>query len=143
MTNSSIVSSFNEKASGEARPESPKANPPPPFSIRFTYEERRILRRECSDRPWSEFIRERVFGDEFSERQRGRKDMATQQAIAQALGKLGQSRLAANMNQIAKAANTGTLPVTPELTRELEEACQEVRLLREALISALGVKVHW
>lgn len=115
---------------------------PPPFSIRFTNKERVILDREAKGKPWAEYIRERLFGN-ASMRQRGRPDRANHAALAKLLGELGKSRLASNMNQIAKAANQGTLPVTPDLQDELKEACADIRMMRDALISSLGIKVEW
>jgi len=44
------------------------------------------------------------------------------------------------MNQIAKAANTGTLDTGPELAQDLREACVAIADMREILIEALGVK---
>lgn len=40
--------------------------------------------------------------------------------LALLLSELGQSRLASNINQLAKAANMGTLDITPEIEREIE-----------------------
>ena len=114
----------------------------PPFSIRFTFKERQILNREAKGKPWAEHIRQRLFGD-ASMRQRGRRDEANHAALGKLLGELGKSRLASNMNQIAKAANQGTLPVTPDLQDELKEACADIRMMRDALISSLGIKVEW
>jgi len=115
---------------------------PPPFSIRFTHKERQILDRGANGKPWADYIRERLFED-VSMRQRGRKDTIHHAAIGKLLGELGKSRLASNLNQIAKAANQGTLPVTPELQKDLKEACADIRMMRDALISALGIKVEW
>lgn len=56
------------------------------------------------------------------------------------LGGLGQSRLASNVNQLAKAANMGALPVSPEVEAELLESCAAIREMREALVKALGVR---
>ena len=56
------------------------------------------------------------------------------------LAELGQSRLASNMNQIARAANMGVLDVSAELTQDLEEASRSIAEMREMLIAALGLK---
>ncbi len=58
--------------------------------------------------------------------------------LAQLLGALGKSRLASNLNQIAKAANIGALPVTEELEAELHTACAEIGEMRDTLMTALG-----
>ncbi|MDQ3187053.1 MAG: hypothetical protein M3Q16_11485, partial [Pseudomonadota bacterium] len=59
--------------------------------------------------------------------------------LALVLGELGRSRLASNINQLAKAANMGALDVTPEIEREIEQACAEIQAMRALLITALGV----
>ena len=53
------------------------------------------------------------------------------------LAELGKSRLASNLNQLAKAANTGSLPVSPETEQALVQACEDVRRMRHALPAAL------
>jgi len=138
-----LSGAFNGYSSGRRSAPQISAKPPPPYSIRFTEKERIILDREAKGRSWAEFIRERVFANHITLRQRGRKDKINSTAIGKALGALGSSRLASNMNQIAKAVNIGTLPVTLELEADLKEACEDIKLMREALISALGIKVEW
>jgi hypothetical protein len=51
---------------------------------------------------------------------------------------LGESRLANNLNQLAKSANTGSLPVTPETEKALREASAEIHQMRAMLMRALG-----
>ena len=122
-----------------------KKKRPAPFSMRFTDEERAKLDRDAGNRSWASYIRERLFGNEAVPRRSGQrkiqKPTVDNEAVARALGELGRSRLASNMNQIAKAANMGLLPVTPELAQELNQACDDIRLIRRALIAAAGLKV--
>jgi hypothetical protein len=54
------------------------------------------------------------------------------------LGALGRSRLSSNLNQLAKAVNTGSLPVTPETEADLRQACRDVAEIRADLLRALG-----
>ena len=112
---------------------------PPPFSIRFTFEERARLDVERGNRPLSAYIRERLFGDDAAPRKRrGNSPVKDTEALGRVLGALGQSRLSSNLNQLAKAVNTGSLPVTPETEADLKEACREVADLRADLLRALG-----
>jgi len=60
------------------------------------------------------------------------------EALGRVMGALGASRLSSNLNQLAKAVNTGSLPVTPETEEELREACREIAELRADLLKALG-----
>lgn len=117
---------------------------PAPFSIRFSDEERAILKREASGLSWSAYIRSKLFADNPTFAQRLTRKRRTPDVdhamIAQILGELGKSRLSSNLNQIAKAANIGALPVTPELESEIEDACAAIKDMRHILVKALGVK---
>ncbi len=64
--------------------------------------------------------------------------MKDDQALAKLLGELGASRLANNLNQLAKAANTGSLPITLE-TENVIYAARDVERIRKQLIAALGL----
>ena len=48
------------------------------------------------------------------------------------------NKYAKNLNQLAKAVNTGSLPVTPETEADLKEACRDVAAMRADLMRALG-----
>jgi hypothetical protein len=115
-----------------------KAKPLHPFSIRLTQEERERLEAEAKGKPLSVYIRERLLGDGTAPRKLRRKPAADQAGLAKVLGALGQSRLANNLNQIAKAAHIGVIVLTPALIDDLEQACRDIRIMRDALLSALG-----
>ncbi|UWQ25372.1 hypothetical protein K3553_02575 [Leisingera aquaemixtae] len=133
MTNSRH--NFNEIA----KPETDKPKYPPPFSLRLTYEERARLDAERGDKSVGAYIRERLFGNDAAPRKkRGNSPNLDKEALGRLAGALGQSRLSSNLNQLAKAVNTGSLPVTPETEAELQGACREVSEMRAALLVALG-----
>ncbi len=128
---------------------SKRSKHPPPFSIRFNEEERAYLDKQAGSQPLAAYIRQVLFeGADFSKKNLRRPKQKLGQpsvdhrVLAEALGNLGQSRLASNMNQIAKAANVGALPVTQDLERELHEACSVIRNMRHLLIEALGIKAE-
>lgn len=122
------------KAAGETPPKSP-----PPFSLRLTAAERARLESEAAGKALGAYIRERLFGGDATPRQRrGSPPVKDHEALGRVLGALGQSRLSSNLNQLAKAVNTGSLPVTPETEAEMKEACREVSALRDELLRALG-----
>ena len=143
MSGSSLNKSFSQAATLATKPKAP-----PPFSIRFTDAERARLDRDAGMLSLAVYIRLKLFaGDELppTKRKPTRKKYAPSAELAvlgQMLGRLGQSRLSTNLNQIARAASKGALPVTPELEQELIEACAAIREMRENLIKALGVKVQ-
>lgn len=127
---------FNRIAS-----QKPAANKkyPPPFSLRLTYKERARLERDAAGRPLGAYIRERLFGDGVSPRRKGgNRPVQDQEALGRVLGALGGSRLSSNLNQLAKAVNTGSLPVTPETEADLQQACRDVTAMREELLRALA-----
>ena len=125
MTNSRHK--FNEIA----KPEAKKADYPPPFSLRLTYEERARLDAERGDQSLGGYIRERLFGDDAAPRKkRGNSPVQDKEALGRMAGALGQSRLSQNLNQLARAVNTGSLPVTPETEADLKEACRKVSAIR-------------
>ena len=115
-----------------------KHKPQHPFSIRLTQEERERLELEAKGKPLSVYIRERLLGDGMSPRKLRRKSAPDQALLAKVLGMLGQSRLANNLNQIAKAAHIGVIVLTPALIDDLEQACRDIRMMRDALLTALG-----
>ena len=141
MTRPSTQHAFSNASAGDTAEKKPKY--PPPFSIRLTWEERAYLERVCGSTPWSTYIRKVALSEAETPRKRQTRQPKTDDAaLSRALGALGKSRLASNLNQIAKAANRGTLPVTPELMEELNAACAEFRALRSDIIEALGLKVR-
>lgn len=112
---------------------------PAPFSIRFTFEERAKLEKAAAGMPLGAYIRQKLFDGELTPRRvRGQKPVKDHAKLARVLGALGQSRLSNNLNQIAKAANLGALPVTPELEEELSETCHTISSMRSDLMRALG-----
>lgn len=87
------------------------------------------------------YIQSRIFDSENSApRRRGKRPVKDQQALAQVLGKLGQSRLSANLNQLARSANSGSLPLTPDTEAALIAAVNEIREIRRMLIMALNLE---
>jgi hypothetical protein len=89
--------------------------------------------------PLGAYIREQVFdGKQTRQRRRYKRPVKDHQALGQLLGALGEARLANNLNQLAKSANTGSLPVTPETEKALREACAEIHQMRSLLMRALG-----
>lgn len=86
------------------------------------------------------YVQWRLFDpDQPPPRKRGKAPVKDQEAIARVIGLLGQSRIANNLNQLAKQANLGTLPVTPDTEAALLEAAADIAAMREMLVRALGL----
>lgn len=112
-----------------------------PYSIRFTEAERQFLDEHSGNKSWAEFIRKRVFGEAASTRRPARRPTVDDQTAGELLKELGKSRLSSNVNQLAKAANMGTLDISPETDNKLQEASEAILAMRDALFTALGLKV--
>lgn len=120
-------------------PKKSKRRHTPPFSLRLTVEERKRLDELAGDQPLGSYIRNRILGKQTEKRRTVKNPTPDTALLALVLGEFGRSRLASNINQLAKAANIGTLDVTPETEREIVQACAEIQAIRVLLITALGV----
>ena len=108
-----------------------------PFSLRLTEAERADLKTKADGEPLGAYIKSRLFtGAHY----RSRAKRVDREALGKVLGTLGKSRIPQNLNQIAKAANIGAMPVTPELLEELHETCAELKSLRQEIMAALGLR---
>lgn len=112
---------------------------PSPFSLRLSPEQRIQLEQDAGDTPLGAYILAKVFNGEAAPVRRGKRPVKDHQALAQALGKLGHSRLSSNLNQLAKAAHTGSLPVTPDTEAAIKEALAEIHEIRRLLLEALNL----
>jgi hypothetical protein len=112
----------------------------PPFSLRLSADERVRLNEQAGSQPLGAYIRSRLLGQNTEKRRPVRKPSLDHQKLAFVLSELGRSRLASNMNQLAKAANIGTLDFSDSVVKELEEACRAIYQMRDILITALGLK---
>lgn len=134
----SVAQAFSATAAPSSK-QSKRRRYIPPFSLRFTVEERKRLDELAGNQPLGAYIRDRLLGEQTGKRRKTRKPTPDTALLALLLSELGQSRLAANINQLAKAANMGTLDITPEIEQEIEQACREIQAMRALLITALGV----
>ena len=111
-----------------------------PFSLRLSAEERLRLEREAAGMSIGAYIRWRVFEPSTPPpKSRGKFPVKDHQALAKALGLLGQSRLSNNLNQLARAANTGSLSLTPDTETQLLAAVQDISAIRRMIVAALGL----
>ncbi|SIS41974.1 mobilisation protein (MobC) [Thalassolituus maritimus] len=90
----------------------------------------------------SDWIRTVLFTDAalVTPKQKSAVKRASDRDISQVIYLLGQSRIPNNLNQIAKGINMGTLIVTPDTERHLDEAYRMVLWIRQTLIHQLGLK---
>lgn len=105
---------------------------PAPFSLRLTEAEKGKLLHRAKGQPLGGYIKGQLFS--------AKNANITKSDAATVLAILGASDLALNMACIAKSAEIGALPVTPELTGQLEQACADISRIRFALIRTLGMR---
>ncbi len=139
---------FQQAAGSSRYPKSQQPNQSPkrrlpPFSMRLTADERAKIEAKAGGRPLSAYIKSVVLADD-APRYRKRRVMpaADQRLLAAILARLGASRSAANLNQIAKAIHTGTLHIDDAVTADIHAACADVAWMRATLIAAMGLSVR-
>lgn len=107
----------------------------------MTFDEKARLENDAAGMSLSSYIRWRFFDPNFPPpRRRGVAPIKDHQALAELLAKLGQSRLSNNLNQLARSANSGSLPLTPETEAAIVAASTEITHMRQLLIEALNVE---
>ncbi|MCW3847379.1 MobC family plasmid mobilization relaxosome protein [Sphingomonas sp. LB-2] len=112
-----------------------------PLSLRLSREERARLERAAGAQPLGTYIKSRLFGDGVVLMPaRSRKPVRDERTLAQLLARLGSSRMASNLNQLAHAANIGALDCDEEIATALAAACADIRAMRLMLMTALGSK---
>ena len=105
---------------------------------------RQHLARQAAGMSLAAYVRWRLFGKDGTRRQiRGKTPAKDHRTLAHLLGKLGQSHLADSLAQLARAARSGPLPLTPETDAALRAARQEVLAMKRMLMTALGVKERY
>jgi len=121
-------------------PDDPPKSKSVTISLRLSAEERARLEKDCVGRSISDHIRICLFAEHVTPRRtRSKFPVKDHKALSEALGKLGQMRLASNLNQLAKAANTGALTLTPETEAIIIEACADLREIKTHILKALGL----
>lgn len=144
MTVSSNIQAFDRAA----RKPKKKRKGPPPVSVRLSEAEYERLRRDAGVLSMAAYIRLKVFEKEETAPRRKpymRKRTSPSselKVLGHMLGGLGKSEIASNLDDIAKAARIGALPVSTETEREIQAACLAIQDMRLRLISALGVKAQ-
>ena len=118
-----------------------------PVSFRVSAEEKALLKKMAGCLAISAFVRQTLFGNNVEKRPKRylKKQKTPQidaQEVARLLGMFGQSEIARSMLALSLAAQSGSLPVTPELTGELHAACDDIHDMRTALIMALNIKAE-
>ena len=111
-----------------------------PFSLRLTFEERVQVERNAGSLPVGAYIKSLLLaGDAPKYRKRRSAPDVDQELLAQVLSCLGATRIANNLNQLARATNIGSFYFDEDTKRMIREACGDVRIMRQMLMRALGM----
>lgn len=114
----------------------------PPFSLRLSFEERSALEKRAGNLPIATYIKSLLFAEHAPRVvSRTRARVKDTSALAEVLACLGASRIPNNLNQIAKAANSGSVYFDIRTRDELNAACRDIQIMRQLLMRALGLKV--
>ena len=118
----------------------PKSEARKPFCIRLSDSERTRLERMAGRRPLGAYSREKLLG-EAQEPRKGPKHTPKMDYVllAKILAALGKSELASSLCLLAVAAESGSLPVTDDVTNGIKSACADVHAMRLNLMKALGL----
>ena len=131
-----VGTAFDKAVNSPKKPDRRKKYPSP-ITFRPTDEERVMLKENAVGMSQSAYIRKCLFGSKASKRVIPDAD---RMLLAQILARLGESRIANNLNQIAYHANCGSLVLDDVTIEEINEACLHVAWMRTQLIEALGLK---
>lgn len=133
----SVRDSFNSAADSKRK----KPDYGKPVSVRFTHEERAELERKAGDLTLSAYVRARCIGDEAAaHRTRGKRPIKDFEELGRVLGALGRSQLSNNLNQLARAAHSGTLGLPHETQAAIADAADDIAFIRQSLVEALGLQ---
>ena len=92
--------------------------------------------------PVASYIKSLLFTEDAPEpRRRARASKADAQAAAELLALLGASRIPNNLNQLARAATSGSMVFDWQTKAQINSACDDIRAMRQLLMKALGMKL--
>lgn len=93
--------------------------------------------------PLAAYIKSLLFAEDAPRYRRARRSIiADEKALAELLAILGASRVPNNLNQLAKAANSGNLYFDHDSKLAIKRACDDVTNMRLLLMRALGISTR-
>ena len=111
-----------------------------PFSLRLTFEERAQIEANAGTMPVGAYIKSLLLASDAPKyRKRRSAPGADQELLAQVLACLGATRIANNLNQLARATNIGSFYFDDDTKRMIRDACNDVHIMRQMLMRALGI----
>lgn len=113
---------------------------PTPLSVRLTQAERDALLIRAGGQTLSAYVKKVLFDGPQPLPRGGGMALANRTLLAHLLATLGGSDLAPNLDRLASEAEAGNLFADRVTTRRLRAACDDVRLMHNALMRGLGMK---
>ena len=136
ISRSGVVAAF-DVANDPARKS--EAKRPAPLSLRLNADERSALETAAAGMSLSRYIKGRLFDGKGKPKPSGlAQPVRDHVALATVLGMLGAMEAAGSFRELAAAAKSGALPVTPETEEQLVNACSAVLAVKAEVMQALG-----
>ncbi|WP_374619960.1 hypothetical protein [Devosia sp.] len=111
---------------------------PSPLSVRLTQAERDALLARAGRQTLSAYVKQCLFDTGPITPRNNGLTLANQTLLAHLLATLGASQLASNLDRLAREAEDGELFPDDDTIMRLREACDDVRLMHNALMRGLG-----
>lgn len=112
-----------------------------PFSLRLTFEERALLEQQAGGMPLASYMKSLLFADDAPKyRKRRRAAAPDEKLLAEVLACLGASQIGKRLDDLAKAANSGSLYCDQDTKADIKRACDDVHAMRVSLMRALGTQ---
>jgi len=125
-------------SSVKIKPDQKKSNSP--VSIRFSDDERALLKQRAGSESLSAYIRHQALdGDVTPRKTRGRAPIRDHEALARVLSALGRSELHKTLNFIISLSEIGALFFDEKEQESLRIACADIAAMRSDLVVALGL----
>ena len=137
---SSLKELFQQKSEAKKSTAHKRKRRPSPLSIRLSEEERATLEHAASGQSLNSYVRGRLFNDKSSIRKRGNAPVKDYEALARALSLLGRSDIQTRLAALLLALEQQNLVASEQTKRDIQQACTDVKEVRAALVSALGLK---
>lgn len=116
----------------------PVTRQPTPLSVRLSQAERDHLLARAGGHTLSAYVKAVLFDGSAPAPRANALAGANRTLLAHLLATLGASRIAPNLDRLAHEAEVGNLYADDETTARLREAADDVRLMHNALMRALG-----
>lgn len=115
---------------------------PPPYSIRFSWEQRDELTLLSEGQPWGQYIKDLLFVKKLRPKRSAGYRLEDKKLLGKVLGMLGASRIPNNLNQIAYQANCGSLILDEATRQKLHQCLDAILWMKRTLIKAMGIKAQ-